>query len=55
MAKVQCIATCYMPSNKKDVKWERYEDWFEDDGDIYDIPGKRLQEFLDTGYFERVK
>ena len=55
MAKVRAIATCYMPSGKKSHKFDRYEDWFENDGDIYDIPGQRLQEFLDTGNFERVK
>lgn len=55
MAKVQCVATTYMPSKKKDVKWERYEDWEEADGDIYEIPGNRLDEFLATGNFRRVK
>lgn len=55
MAKVRALATVYMPSNKKGVKWERYEDWEEENGDVYDIPGNRLQEYLDTGNFERVK
>lgn len=58
MAKVRCHATCYMPTGKTgktQPKWARYEDWFQSDGDVYDIPGKRLQEFLDTGNFERVK
>lgn len=55
MAKVRALATVYMTSKKKGVKWERYEDWEEADGDVYDIPGNRLQEYLDTGNFERVK
>ena len=55
MAKVRCLATTYMPSKKKDVKFERYEDWHEHEGDVYEVPGNRLQEFLDTGNFERVK
>ena len=55
MAKVRCHATCYMPSKKKNVKWERYEDWQEEGGDVYEIPGNRLDEFLDTGNFERVR
>lgn len=58
MAKVRALATVYMPTGKTaqgQPKWERYEDWFQEGGDIYDIPGKRLQEFLDTGNFERVK
>lgn len=55
MAKVRALATVYMPSKKKGVLVERYEDWFEEGGDVYDIPGSRLQEFLNTGNFERVK
>ncbi len=58
MAKVRCFATVYMPTNKTgsgQPQWERYEDWDEDNGDVYDIPGSRLQEYLDTGNFERVK
>ena len=55
MAKVQCYATCYMPSDKSGVKWERYEDWEQgSDGDIYTIPGHRVAEFLATGRFTRV-
>ena len=55
MAKVRCLATCYMPSRKKNVKFERYEDWHEQEGDVYEIPGNRLGEFISTGNFERVK
>ena len=55
MAKVQCIATNYMPSDLPGVKWERYEDWEDGEvGDIYTIPGHRVQEFLDTKRFIRV-
>ena len=55
MAKVRATATCYMPSQKSDVKFDRYEDEFEGNNDIYDIPGNRLDEFLATGNFVRVK
>lgn len=58
MAKVRCLATTYMPSGKKGAnqpKWLRYEDWDESSGDVYAIPGNRLDEFLATGNFERVK
>lgn len=56
MAKVQCIATCYMPV-KRGIKMpvERYEDEEgEDLTDLYDIPDNRLNEFLDTGNFLNV-
>ena len=55
MAKVRSLATVYMPSTKQGVKWERYEDWEEDEGDVYHIPNTRLDEFLATGNFVRVK
>ncbi len=58
MAKVRCLATTYMPSGKSGPgkpKFTRYEDWHEEGDDVYAVPGNRLQEFLDTGNFERVK
>ena len=54
MAKVQCVYTCYMPSDLPGVKWEHYEDWEQGTGDVYTIPGHRVQEFLDTKRFIRV-
>ena len=52
MAKVQCVATCYMPMKKgKKMPVERYEDEYGDDRDIYEIPENRLAEFLDSGNF----
>ncbi|KKL67452.1 hypothetical protein LCGC14_2134810 [marine sediment metagenome] len=60
MARVQCTNTCYMPTGKKPRKGEnqvveRYEDYFGNDADVYEIPDSRLEEFLDTGNFERVE
>ena len=49
MAKLQCIATCYMPSAKKDVEVERYED--EPDEDVYEVSDKRVDEFVESGNF----
>ena len=58
MAKVQCLYTCYMPSDKTGVKMERYEDVFPIlDGEaksVYTIPGNRVAEFEATGWFERI-
>ena len=57
MAKVRCLATGYMPSGKtgpNQPKWLRYEDWDDHNDDVYEIPGNRVQEFLDTGNFVRV-
>lgn len=58
MAKVQCLYTCYMPSDKDGVGVERYEDVFPvldgEDKSIYTIPGHRVAEFVATGWFERV-
>lgn len=57
--RVQCLGTCYMPARAnaaaKGARWERFEDEYDhQDGDIYNIPGNRLQEYLDTGNFFRV-
>ena len=52
MQELRCLATCYMPSTRKGVKVERYEDI--EDEDIYEVPDKRVNEFLETGNFERV-
>lgn len=52
MAKLQCIATCYMP--RTDGVLERYEDEYGDERDIYEVPEARVKEFLDTGKFKRV-
>lgn len=49
--RLRCLATCYMPVSAGDDMVERYEDV---DDDVYDIPEDRLNEFLDTGNFERV-
>ena len=51
--KVNCVGTCYMPSDKQGVRVERYED---ENGveDTYEIPSGRLKEFLETGNFELV-
>ena len=54
MAKVLCIATCYMPVKKGGPIVERYEDEYGDMRDLYDIPDNRLEEFLDTGDFQNV-
>lgn len=54
MAKVLCIATCYMPVKKGKPIVERYEDEYGDMRDLYDIPDNRLEEFLDTGDFQNV-
>ena len=56
MAKVRCAATCYMPQkDANDKVVERYEDEYDDERDIYDIPEKRVKEFLDTGNFVLVE
>lgn len=56
MAKVICTNTCYMPQkDATDKVVERYEDEYGDERDIYDIPAKRVQEFLDTGNFVQVE
>lgn len=52
MTNLRCLTTCYMPSTKKGVHVERYEDI--EDEDIYQVPDKRVQEFLDTHNFELV-
>ena len=56
MARVQCIATCYMPARAAAIAhgaaWERFEDEYNNlDGDVYTVPGNRLQEFLGTKFF----
>ena len=55
MTKVLCVATCYMPVKKgKDHPMERYEDEYDDERDIFDIPANRVKEFLDTGNFRLI-
>jgi len=58
MAKLLCIATCYMPTDDKPKKGkaglEKFEDEFDDPRDVYEVAEGRVQEFLDTGNFKPV-
>lgn len=55
MAKLRCIATCYMPIDpKKELPVERYEDYYGDKRDAYEVDDNRVDEFLATGNFEEV-
>ena len=49
--RVLCIHTGYLPAEESGTILERYEDWFGDDRDIYEIPATRLGEYLQTGHF----
>lgn len=49
--KVLCIFTGYLPEDEGGTVLERYEDWFGDDRDAYEIPATRLGEYLRTGHF----
>lgn len=49
MAKLRCIATCYMPISKGSKVVERYED--EENSDVYEVGELRVKEFLATDNF----
>ena len=48
MAKLQCVATCYMPVNDEG-KVRRYED--EPGEDVYEVPDERVEAFKESGNF----
>ena len=52
--RVRCVASCYMPSEVPGVKVERYEDYYGDSRDEYNVPDYRVEEFLESGNFVRV-
>ncbi len=59
MARMRCNATRYMPARAAAVAhgatWERFEDEYNHpDGDVYTVPGNRVEEFLATGDFDLV-
>ena len=44
-----------MPVKKGvEIPVERYEDEYDDERDIFDIPANRVKEFLDTGNFRLI-
>lgn len=57
MAKLICISTCYMPTGPEQpdgrIALERYEDYYGDERDTYEVSDEMVQEFLDTGNFVR--
>ena len=54
MTKMLCTATCYMPIDDFSKTVERYEDEYGDMRDLYDIPDKLIDTFLDSGNFQKV-
>lgn len=53
MVKVRCIRTCWMPQEANGVILEKYEDIRNED--VFEIEDDRLDEFLSSSNFEKVK